>query len=227
MIIETAGRTREVLIQYKRVKNMWLRVGEDGSLKITCSRYVTQKQIREFILSREKWIEKTEASMRKKQDTCSWGEGDTAVWMGRTLKVRCAESRTDFMDIEDDTLVFYLRHDTPENRRTVFYRTASRQLVLMIQERRDELDRSVCTAYGKPLPKITVKYMTSRWGSCTPSKAHISISSRLIHFPYQCLEYVLTHEYAHMLVSNHSKQFWHEVEARMPGFRAAERLLKQ
>jgi Predicted NADH:ubiquinone oxidoreductase, subunit RnfA len=39
-------------------------------------------------------------------------------------------------------------------------------------------------------------FMTSRWGSCTPARSHISMSVRLIHYPKECLDYVLLHEIA-------------------------------
>lgn len=227
MILEAAGKTREVLIEYKRNKNMWLRVNADGSLHITCGRHVTQKQIREFILSREKWIAKTEASAQKRNDSTSCGDdGGSAMWMGVRLPVRCVPSGRDWLEVADGCLTFHLRNDTPEARKHVFYACGSEQIVKMIREKRGWLDESVCRASGRTLPKITVKYMTSRWGSCTPAKAHISISVRLIHYPEKCLDYVLLHEYAHMLQANHSPAFWHEVEIRMPEYREYMRLLK-
>lgn len=228
MVIEVAGKTRQVEIQYKKIRNMWMRMGDNGSLKISCSRYVTQKQIREFILSREKWILKAEAAAERKADQCSYGaEGTDAFWMGRRLAVHSEKANTDYMSIDENGLTYYLREDTDENRRRVFYKEASKQLLYMIKERRDDLDQAICKAYGKPLPKITLRYMTSRWGSCTPAKAHISISLRLIHYPWNCLDYVLLHEYVHMLEANHSRRFWAYVEAFMPSYREAERLLKQ
>ncbi len=225
--IFAAGKTRTVAVEYKRIKNMYMRVGEDGSLRISCSRYVSDAQIREFILSREQWILKAEAGMERKEDNCSYGaDGSDAMWMGRRMPVHCVKSASDYLSIDENGLTYHLRNDTDENRRRVFYNEASKRLLEMIRERRDKYDRDICRANGKALPKITIKFMTSRWGSCTPARAHISISCRLIHFPSVCLDYVLVHEYVHMLEGNHSKRFWNLVEYYMPGYRAAERLLK-
>ena len=95
MEIEAAGRKRQVSIEYKRIKNMWMRVSEDGSLRITCSRAVTQRQIREFILSREDWILKTEKTMERKGSQCSYGAGNSeAVWLGKDCRcVMCHHHR--------------------------------------------------------------------------------------------------------------------------------------
>lgn len=228
MEIEVAGRTRQVVIEYKRIRNMWMRMGEDGSLRISCSRRVTQKQIREFILSRENWILKAEASAQKRSDACSYGANDSdAMWLGRKLPVHCEPSSRDHMRIDENGLTYYLRNDTDENRMNVFYKEASKVLLEMIRERRRDLDQKICAAHMKPLPRITLKYMTSRWGSCTPQKARISISVRLIHYPVVCLDYVLLHEYVHMLEANHSAAFWNHVALYMPEYRKAEALLKQ
>jgi len=42
----------------------------------------------------------------------------------------------------------------------------------------------------------------------------------------QCLDYVLLHEYAHLLVPNHSKKFYDLVGSFMPDYRESIRLLR-
>jgi predicted metal-dependent hydrolase len=48
----------------------------------------------------------------------------------------------------------------------------------------------------------------TRWGSCTPADAAIRISDRLKGVPAWVLDYVLVHELAHLLVAEHSDEFW-------------------
>ncbi len=50
-----------------------------------------------------------------------------------------------------------------------------------------------------------------RYGSCTPSRKTIRISSRLARVPRFVLEYVVMHELAHLLEANHSDRFWNLV----------------
>ena len=52
-----------------------------------------------------------------------------------------------------------------------------------------------------------------RWGSCTPTNASVRISDRLAAFPPWVLDYVIVHELAHLVESNHSRQFWELVNA--------------
>lgn len=51
-----------------------------------------------------------------------------------------------------------------------------------------------------------------RWGSCTPVDRSIRISSRLGREPLWVLDYVITHELAHLVVPRHNAKFWALVE---------------
>jgi predicted metal-dependent hydrolase len=52
----------------------------------------------------------------------------------------------------------------------------------------------------------------ARWGSCTPSDKTIRLTNRLQGLPQYVVDYVLIHELAHLLVSDHSADFWALVE---------------
>jgi predicted metal-dependent hydrolase len=45
--------------------------------------------------------------------------------------------------------------------------------------------------------------------------------------PDEVRDYVLLHELMHLKEANHSRRFWRQVERVCPGFREAERWLKQ
>ena len=50
---------------------------------------------------------------------------------------------------------------------------------------------------------------------------------RLIQAPDSVRDYILVHELMHLKEMNHSRRFWGEVARLCPGFREAERWLKQ
>lgn len=78
-----------------------------------------------------------------------------------------------------------------------------------------------------PLAVITVKNMTSRWGSCTAAKGRISINFRLIHYPRKCIESVFYHEYAHFAEQNHSRAFYDVLKKLYPDYDEANKILKK
>ena len=57
----------------------------------------------------------------------------------------------------------------------------------------------------------SVRWVTNqngRWGSCTPADATIRISHRVQEMPEWVSDYVLLHELVHLVVPNHSPDFW-------------------
>lgn len=67
--------------------------------------------------------------------------------------------------------------------------------------------------------RYTIRFMRSRWGSCTPANGHISLNAALAALPPEYTEYVLIHELAHMVHANHSPAFWRLVEQFCPDYR--------
>lgn len=229
MEINVAGQNRPVYIEYKRNRNMYLRVNDDGSLHVTCPRYVDLKDIRTFIMEKSSWIEHNEATIQRHTSVMKTGvDGSQAYWLGQLYEVKVVESHKNFMFIDEEakTIIFFLKENTPQERERVFYRESAKMLKALIEGYREEWDAKICEAKGKPLPKISIKYMTSRWGSCTPGRSHISMSVRLIHYPKECLQYVLLHEYVHILIPNHSKAFYNMIEFYMPHWKAYSDALK-
>lgn len=81
--------------------------------------------------------------------------------------------------------------------------------------------------YGVAYPQVKIRYMTSRWGSCQPTRGVITLNSKLIDAPRRCTEYVVLHEFAHFIHPNHSKQFYALVESMMPDWRERRQALKE
>lgn len=59
----------------------------------------------------------------------------------------------------------------------------------------------------RPVKRITVRDSRSRWGSCGPD-ATLSFSWRLVFAPPEVLDYLISHEVAHLVHLNHGPRFW-------------------
>lgn len=57
-------------------------------------------------------------------------------------------------------------------------------------------------------PQLKFRKMKSRWGSCNFSKGIITISTNMIYCTEEQIYYVMVHEFSHLLVHNHSKDFY-------------------
>ena len=73
---------------------------------------------------------------------------------------------------------------------------------------------------------VGIRAMTSRWGSCTAKTRRIRLNAALVYCPFECLEYVIVHELAHLRESNHSPRFWAAVADALPDYKERYKKLK-
>ena len=78
-----------------------------------------------------------------------------------------------------------------------------------------------------PRPMLRTRRMTSRWGSCQPATAVITMNERLLHAPMECTEYIMVHELAHLVRADHSPAFHAVVTEVMPDWKERKQYLNK
>lgn len=76
------------------------------------------------------------------------------------------------------------------------------------------------------LPKIAVRDMKTRWGSCSLKTGTLAFTRRLCAAPLPAQEYVVVHEFCHFAHPDHSPAFWAAVAAVLPDYKARQKLLR-
>ena len=71
-----------------------------------------------------------------------------------------------------------------------------------------ELARRYLDGRAEPASVRWSGNQNARWASCTPPDATIRVSDRLKGVPPWVLDYVLVHELAHLIIADHSDEFW-------------------
>jgi predicted metal-dependent hydrolase len=72
---------------------------------------------------------------------------------------------------------------------------------------------------------IAVNNNKTRWGVCD-NKNNIAINWRAVFLPPNLLDYIIVHEFCHLLEFNHTKNFWAVVQTIIPDWRAVRTHLK-
>ena len=80
---------------------------------------------------------------------------------------------------------------------------------------------------GVKISHLSIKKMTSRWGSCNPKKGYINLNLSLIKMPRRMIEYVALHEMIHFFHYNHDKKFYAMMSEKMPDWQSRERELRE
>lgn len=74
--------------------------------------------------------------------------------------------------------------------------------------------------------RITIKNVTSRWGSCS-RKNNLNFNYRIAHLPKELSDYIVVHELCHLGQFNHSQKFWDLVEETIPNYLELRNKLKK
>ena len=189
-----------VLVTRKRVKNLNLRVRRDNTVVASGPWRCSQARTQEFLDAHAEWIASALARRAARNAGRDAGADDAeqdgsasearvgsyALW---GQEVRCEGGQT-LSAAELDRL----RHRELE------------QALPQVVERMEPLVGAHATSWQ-------LRAMSSRWGSCTPTRGSIRINVRLAAYPPACLEYVVAHELAHLIEPSHNARF-HAVVAR-------------
>lgn len=79
---------------------------------------------------------------------------------------------------------------------------------------------------GRRATSITLRRMSSRWGSCHPVTARMTFNTALAKFPPEALEFVVVHELVHLLERGHGPVFRAHMTRLLPGWEERRQLLR-
>ena len=74
--------------------------------------------------------------------------------------------------------------------------------------------------------RVSIKKMTTRWGSCNPQSRAVHFAVMLVDTPDEFIEYVVLHELCHLKYRSHGVRFWALVERYMPDYKDRKKLAK-
>lgn len=78
----------------------------------------------------------------------------------------------------------------------------------------------------KRYPELTIRRMRGRWGSLN-SAGDMTLNSQLVKAAEASIDYVVLHEFCHLLHFNHSPSFYKLVTELMPTWKLQKQALKQ
>ena len=209
----------------KPVKNVNLRVKEDGTLRISANSRVSVRHIEEFIISQQAFI--IRAAERINARSAENDIGDRVRWLGREYPVRVIANSRECAVLEQEEFRVFTLIPEPEHVRLLLRNWLAENFTLLCRELDDEVRSSLISSGIVPPPtRIAIKDMKSRWGSCTWAKGHISINFRLAAYPRETVLSVFWHEYAHYWHHDHSARFYAFLGKHYPEYRKWNSLLK-
>ena len=199
----------------KQVKNINMRISSKGEVVVSANPFVPMDKIDDFVSSKVSWIVKHQKSMQERSQK-SMIDDKHIVLFGNSLKIRKTTGKYNHVSYDKDTLYVQCREQAdPEKVIRQILDKLCKDVFLDIAT----LTFRSLSDYHLEFPDVKIRDMKSRWGSCTPAKNSITLNRKLIHYPFEFIEYVVLHEFVHFIQPNHSKAFYNIIENYMPDYK--------
>lgn len=199
----------------KQVKNINMRISSKGEVVVSANPFVPMDKIDDFVSSKVSWIVKHQKSMQERSQK-SMIDDKHIILFGNSLKIRKTTGKYNHVSYDKDTLYVQCREQAdPEKVIRQFLDKLCRDVFLDIAT----LTFRSLSDYHLEFPDVKIRDMKSRWGSCTPAKNSITLNRKLIHYPFEFIEYVVLHEFVHFIQPNHSKAYYNIIENYMPDYK--------
>lgn len=221
------GRVIRYELTRKQVRNINIRVKADGIVRVSAGSRVTVGYIERLLVQRADYI-LSAAERLSERESRSEQTLDRVNWLGKEYPVRIIRSTREFAVLDETEMrIFTIRGDDDEYLFELIRRTIADSFAALCRELNEQVRRELSESGLAPPPtRITIKDMSSRWGSCSYNKGHISINIRLAVYPRETVLSVIWHEYAHYWHHNHSAAFYAFLERHFPEYRKWNDLLK-
>jgi predicted metal-dependent hydrolase len=210
-----------------RARVLHLVIRQESGLEVVAPRGTRRGQIEEALHQKASWILKT---IQRVVAVPPINDGREFAFMGRIIRLRLVTSPANtrpFSEATDagDALLLHVQESDLENQEVLraalegWYRQRAREI---IPQRLITANQVFGFRYGR----VTIKEQKSRWGSCSRA-GNLNFNWRLLLAPVPVMDYVLTHELAHLKELNHAPAFWQLVASACPDYKTQRRWLRE
>ena len=196
----------DVIIERKKIKNIYFRIKEDLKLYISCGYLCSDKYIEKLLNDNKNGIKKMYNNMLNKTNIKK-----DIYYLGTKMNyIHNDKIYIDGLNIYGPSIEI-INDYLEKNSINIF---------------KDRLNSLIIQFSNLPNFILRTRHMKTRWGVCNKSSMTVTLNTELIHKDISLIDYVIIHELCHFKYMNHSKEFWNEVEKYYPYYKLARKRLK-
>ncbi|MGL5313289.1 MAG: M48 family metallopeptidase [Peptostreptococcaceae bacterium] len=222
----------KAILIYRERKNITIEIKPKDKIKIISPLNIPRKNIEQLVINKGDWILKKLDEYKNMDDfnvEKEYKNGEKFYYLGKEYTLVINKVNNNRLNpqvyIENNNIIiktYNIDEEYIKENLKKWYKKESERVIL------DRLQR--CREYSPIMMKlnprsIKVKEQKKRWGSCT-SKRDIYINSKIVMARPSSIDYILIHEFSHLVHMNHSKDFYNLVESIMPEYKKEEKWLK-
>lgn len=211
----------EVIVAKRRgSRHIRLSLRPDGKIRVGIPPYLPYAAGLQFAQARKDWIIKHQAG----QPAVMLKDGDL---IGKSHRLRLVNGDKLSSRLKASELVISVPASTDMRRlQLTIVKASERALMKQAEHLLPQRLELLAARHNYAYKGLTVKKLTSRWGSCSSTK-QITLNYFLMQLPWELIDYVILHELVHTKYMNHSRDFWDELTLRLPDAKARQKLIKR
>lgn len=226
----------EYSIIRKKVKNINIRVKQNGQVVISCKNNINHDYIEDILIKKIKWIQNCQNRYNNCViwfDNTKLEDGQKFLFLGTFFIIKLFQNTNrPFQSINNGFEVFFdedticIKLENNRGFKSKFEKWYNSEIKKVFTNILDD----VLVKFEKfkiQKPTLIIKSMTSRWGTCNKSKKKITLNKHLIKAPIELIEYVCMHECCHLIHNNHGRDFYVLLTELMPDWKKRKTLLNK
>jgi predicted metal-dependent hydrolase len=207
-------------IVHSKRKTIALIIEQDGSLTVRAPMRLSRLKIEQLIAEKANWIRERQEWARMHYPAAhQYEEGELFYFLGKTYPLKLVPHQNQSLLFNNSFILDRTSQSRAQQLFINWYRDQARQVF-------GERTCALASHYDLAYSDIHISSARTRWGSCS-NRATLNFSWRLVMAPLEVIDYVITHELAHLKIPNHSAAFWKYVEQLSPNYRALRKWLKE
>ena len=199
-------------------------VDRDGTLVLAAPPGVPPEILEQFIEKNLVWVYAKLAEKEAQARPSSPREyvaGEGFLYLGRSYRLRVVPGTNHQSPLRLYHGRFELRKDAVTEGREHFIRWYTLHLRPVLDRHIDALVNRV----GAEPPDVRVQELGYHWGSSN-GRGDVYFHWRVALLPQRMIEYLVTHELAHLIERGHTSDFWGRVERVVPDYIERQRWLR-
>ncbi len=210
-------------------KTMEIAVHPDLRVVVKAPKGTSALAVKNRVARRARWIRKQINFFRRfvpRTPPRSYVGGETHLYLGRQYRLKIKKQRETGVHLKGPFI--HVMTPDPKNPRVVkrlldeWYKEHARQIF----SHRLEMCYKAARNLGVPFPKIQVREMMRRWGSCTRSGS-ILLNTGLVKASLYCIDYVIMHELCHLKIHTHNNGYYKVLSKYMPDWETRKERLEK
>lgn len=209
----------------KDIKNITLKVKPTCEVILTAPLLTTDEHIEYILKKRKDWISKKIAFYKANYEPQikEYVSGESFKYLGKNYRLKIIQSDNECVKLQRGYIQIFIRNTSNLEKKK---KLLNAWYILKAENYFKKIIAKYSNIVNVDIQNIRIRQMKTRWGSCNSAKSYINLNSELIKKPSNAIEYVIFHELAHLIHSNHSREFYNYLSTYMPDWKKRKILLE-